>query len=572
MARMIPEQISSKVSSNAERRLFARFKDELPRTWIVLHSLGLSTHATKPWAEIDFVVVSPHGVCCIEVKGGRIARRRGQWVFTDRFGNETLRPEGPFQQVAGAATALYQFIESQRIANERIQVSYGVATPDIRFDVEGPDIEKEVIFDERDLDGSIEQYIQRIWKYWGREKMGRKPDRPRQPLSDKTISTTVALLRGDFDRVPTLRARIDEARDELTALTEEQYRVLDGLADNERQIVSGPAGTGKTLLAAEEARRRAAAGDRVLLVCFNRNLAVMLRGVVAASSTVDAVHAHGWMADLIERAGLKARLPKAEADDLFRVFYPELALEALLVLDRCGRYDTLILDEAQDLLQEKYLDLFDAVLRGGIRNGRWMMFYDRQQDLFSGTARLPLERMKNTGASVYRLTVNCRNTKPIAIHTFLLSGAEPCPTSRVDGPKVGVHWYRNDNEQVDALVASLGSKLAEKLLPQDLIVMGPRRLENSSIRAAGGRVGLRIEDGDPMTRPKGVLRYATIPSFKGLEADAVFLVDTDDLDRPERRALAYVGASRARVSLDIFISTKAKAAYQKNASRLADDR
>jgi hypothetical protein len=43
--------------------------------WAVLHSVGLTGHDCKPWAEIDFVLIGPPGIFCLEVKGGRVSRR-----------------------------------------------------------------------------------------------------------------------------------------------------------------------------------------------------------------------------------------------------------------------------------------------------------------------------------------------------------------------------------------------------------------------------------------------------------------------------------------------------------------
>ena len=93
MARMVPPIVSDATQSNAEIRLFGKIRDELSDDWIVLHSLGLAGHARKPWAEIDFVLIGPPGVFCLEVKGGRVARRDGMWEFTNRHG-ETTRKRG----------------------------------------------------------------------------------------------------------------------------------------------------------------------------------------------------------------------------------------------------------------------------------------------------------------------------------------------------------------------------------------------------------------------------------------------------------------------------------------------
>ena len=63
MARMIPNTIHSSVRSGAERRIFNVIKNaERTDNWICLHSLGLARHDTKRLGEIDFVLVTMHGV------------------------------------------------------------------------------------------------------------------------------------------------------------------------------------------------------------------------------------------------------------------------------------------------------------------------------------------------------------------------------------------------------------------------------------------------------------------------------------------------------------------------------
>jgi hypothetical protein len=48
-----------------------------------------------------------------------------------------------------------------------------------------------------------------------------------------------------------------------------------------------------------------------------------------------------------------------------------------------------------------------------------------------------------------------------------------------------------------------------------------------------------------------------------LEADAAVIVDINDLSSEKMRSSLYVGASRARVLLSLFISEEARPAYEK---------
>lgn len=92
MAKMLPSAVRDGTSSPAEHAMFAHMRDELAGDWTVLHSLGLMIHGRKPWAEIDFVLIGPPGVICLEVKGGLVGRRDGIWYTTPQRGHHAGRP------------------------------------------------------------------------------------------------------------------------------------------------------------------------------------------------------------------------------------------------------------------------------------------------------------------------------------------------------------------------------------------------------------------------------------------------------------------------------------------------
>ena len=62
------------------------------------------------------------------------------------------------------------------------------------------------------------------------------------------------------------------------------------------RVVLGVAGSGKTLIAAEKARRLAAQGFDVLLTCFNRPLAEHLAGTIGRTPGVTVSTFHGLAA------------------------------------------------------------------------------------------------------------------------------------------------------------------------------------------------------------------------------------------------------------------------------------
>ena len=61
--------------------------------------------------------------------------------------------------------------------------------------------------------------------------------------------------------------------------------------------------------------------------------------------------------------------------------------------------------------------------------------------------------------------------------------------------------------------------------------------------------------------------FSTVHAFKGLESDVVLLIDLDDLSPPGALAAIYVGASRARALLAVFIDEAQRTAYAELAAK-----
>jgi hypothetical protein len=95
----------------------------------------------------------------------------------------------------------------------------------------------------------------------------------------------------------------------------------------------------------------------------------------------------------------------------------------------------------------------------------------------------------------------------------------------------------------------------------EVVVLGPRRRENSSVGGINKLGGWRIAELGLAT--EGDLAYATIHSFKGLERPVVILVDAGSIETMETDALLYVGMSRARVRLFVICPENVKSVIDK---------
>lgn len=279
MNRMLPFRPHSD-TTKSEQWVFSQLaEDPALDGYVILHSLGLARHKRKTYAECDFVIIGPLGVYCLEVKGGHVSRQNGAWTI-GWPGKSYTSMEGPFKQAQSARGTLLHEVRT-RLGKDlirRMPFGWGVMFPDVQFVEQDPEWDQECIFDERDKELPVSDYLIKLAEY----TLAHEASRGRKfqtPLSPRDIEAIVHSFRADFDLVPGITSLIRESHNELLSLSEEQYSSLETLLHpgNPRVICEGAAGTGKTVLAAEAARRLAQSGLRVLFLCFNRNLALQLQ-------------------------------------------------------------------------------------------------------------------------------------------------------------------------------------------------------------------------------------------------------------------------------------------------------
>jgi hypothetical protein len=226
-----------------------------------------------------------------------------------------------------------------------------------------------------------------------------------------------------------------------------------------------------------------------------------------------------------------------------------------------GHYDDLIVDEAQDLLTDEYLDVLELQLRGELKDGSWAFFYDPQQDLFQGTTPSAMHRLTETRPAMGRLTVNCRNTKAIAIQTHILTGMDSREAMRVEGLDVDQIRYSDAGDERRQVNKKLKGLLSQGVRPEAITVLSGRRRENGPFAEGFGEGVPPPADLDGSQRPPGRIAYSTLHAFKGLESDVVILTDLDDLSTPEAVTNAYVGATRARALLVLCLNRDLEPEY-----------
>lgn len=568
MARMIPPVISPDTRSPGEREIFQRLRDD-PDThdWIVLHSLDVAAHRRQVVGEIDFVVIIPgKGVLCLEVKAhSHIKCEDGLWYFGAATTPET---RSPFKQAAEAMHSIRQRLTARHPEFGRIVFWTAAIFPYVDFTATSEEWHRWQVIDRRAFRSRPIAALLLGVMNSAREFLRTRPTAAwfdpasPEPLPPRCEAIADA-LRPDFEFFESPKARAGRREEELKRYTLEQTRALDAMEANPRVIFNGPAGTGKTLLAIEAARRARAARRRTLLICFNRFLGQWLTEQTAdLQPEVTTGTLHGRMVPL-----WPGPIPPSPPRTFWETDLPLQAALTLLERGNVGQFDELIVDEAQDILREGYLDFLDQLLWGGLAAGRWRIFGDFEKQAIFASANVSLAEFQATRggqAPIYSLRDNCRNTPRIAALVHLLGGLSP-DYSRVLRPDNGVepelHRYRDSEHQYQLLAQALRDLVADGFAGREIVVLSTRADSACAAGLATPPWNDRLRPFDAAGRDH--IRYTSIHSYKGLEAPAIVVTDIEGIGDPETMALFYVAITRSVDRLILLINERIAAAMTK---------
>jgi hypothetical protein len=543
----LPESVLHDAARDAERKVYEALARLLGPDHAVFYSVAWLTRATGHAAhdgEADFVIAhSDLGVLVLEVKGGRIGHDQatGEWHSTDR--HDHCHPiRDPFAQATSSHHALEAKLKEHPVIRRfYVRIGHGVVFPDSANPHRPltPNAEPAITVFAEDLD-HIDACVRRMFDYWA-GSMGKV-----LAPAPGFVQAVTDLLAPRFELPRSLGAAIKGDDRELLRLTEDQFRVLDLLSRARRVAVSGGAGTGKTMLALEKARRLAAEGLEVLLTCYNRPLADYLKQAAGPCERLTIANYHTLCWDMAKAAGHP--FPDTSVADPPPGFWertlPDALLAALDALPR--RFDAIIIDEGQDFLDSWWdpLLLSLADLHGGIV----YVFYDDNQKLYRRSNAFP------AGMLEIPLRDNLRNTRRISALTEQFYQGPPMRALGPEGQDVERSVIR-DASEIERQVSRVLHRLIKEnsVAPADIaVLMGSGR---TCPLQRGQRIGAFETTTDQAAEPSKVL-LETVRRFKGLERQVVILTAIDDLPAAEETALLYCGLSRARAHLVIVATEK----------------
>lgn len=537
MPRMIPNTVDPG-AVESEKVVFAAMQKQLPAGWVVLHGkrFVLPSDGRRPpiEGEVDFIVLDPsRGYVGLEVKGGGVGRDAEGWFR--KYEGRTERIGEPGQQAQRNIHGIGAYLNRQpvfRNIGRGPRYGWGVCLPFLDVDGSlGAELPEEFVIDRSDID-DLPAAMDRLFA-------ANRLDGP--PMIPGTLDAWVKALAPAFHLSVSLSSRISDAEAQIFRMTEEQKSLLDNLADVPRVGVKGGAGTGKTVLALELARRWTEEGSRVLFFCYNKPLA----DEIARTAEGFTVHTfHGLCSSMARSAGLRFSPPKAGDDtEFWETEAPELLSNALDVFAD-DRFDAVVVDEGQDFREYWWL-VIEKLLKDSKESRLWV-FYDPNQDLYGGG---PVEALSLTPA---RLTWNCRNTERIAnFSASMIEVDVKVKEGAPEGLKVEEIVCADEAAMVDATRKTVHRLIVEdKISADDVIVLSPKASASPVWRAK--RLGNLELIEFPNAPGPNQLRFSSLQRFKGLEAKAVVIADVDRENPLCSPKHLYVGTSRAKHLLTVL--------------------
>ena len=359
----------------SERKVYDAIASALPSDWAAWHSLKIRTKPGQ-FAEGDFVIADPaRGVLVLEVKGGAVRKEGGVWLQ-----NGQAMKSCPLEQAHRFVKLLLaKFEERGKVAP---LMGVAVAFPDTEFEVPPTQGDLEgLVLGARELP-YMEEALPRLFER-------ALPKNIWRTVSPGWIEFVHSLWCESWPAAMSLSCLVKDRGAKRVRLDAEQFGALEGILENDVVLVHGGAGTGKTLLARELARREAAAGRRVLVLTFTEALGLELAGHFdgAGSAFPVAVSPVGrWALERLRGDGF-AEPERYEPEFWDRV--TRLAAESAPLWEGCA-FDTVVVDEGQDFGENEWR-IVERCAGTGEGDGRRIWVFADDGQAFWAERRLPAD-------------------------------------------------------------------------------------------------------------------------------------------------------------------------------------
>ena len=546
MANIIPALSAAQIKdipSRAEQKVYTALVEQISKKCLVVHSLEFikktsrfNSHGDR---EADFVIISPrYGVLVVEVKGGGIEydEKVNQWYSIDRNSNKH-KIKNPIRQAKDAKYEIQRHLKKE-LGDKNILLAHAVMFPDIEnaTPLVRPDMPINIVGTNRNLI-DFEKWVIAVFDYWAGD----------QPVYDALGENGVKIAEKIYGKQvsirPSLRSAIEDEILKQIKLTNQQRSILRQLKKRKEALIEGGAGTGKTVLALDQAQTLADQGLKVLFLCYNQKLGDSLKIKSQHIENLHSMSFHEFCSwrirqvksnsgrDLIEES--RNTYP---GEDLYDVLMPDALINSYELAPI--QYDAILIDEGQDFKSEYWLSI--EILRDQSDDTKLYIFQDSNQAIYTINSDLPIS------SEPLFLFDNCRNTKYIHNSAYQYYKGTEVDAPDLEGERVQtieISELELQAKEIDNRVSRLIN--SENIYPKDIaiIIIGQFHEAKQLLQNTKNCHLWAYKEFFPESK----VLVETAKRFKGLESKIIFLWITDLEAITEK--LLYVSISRARFRL-----------------------